>query len=387
MKKINIGVIGLQFGGEFAPIYREHPGVAEVVICDHDETYLHAYGDKFGFTHRARDHRELLADKSLDAVHVVTALGSHEPISVDALNAGKHCACTVPMALSLDGLRRVVAAAKHSGKNYMMMETAVFTHPCMFVKEMRDRGELGRIQFMRGTHFQDIENWPDYWKGLPPFWYATHAVAPMMFISGAKAKTIHCLGSGRLTESYKSQYANPFPIETGIIEFEAPDGHPLAAELARNLFNTANQYLEGFSIFGEKKSFVWEIDQERPYLFEVTGPGRRKSGVDITTTRYDAVDFSHRLPESIRRFTNEMVWLDPSDSRLRVPLQGGAHHGSHPHMVHEFVSSIIEGRKPLVNETIAAAWCAVGLCGHESAMNRGAPVPIPDFETCLTPPH
>ena len=376
--KINIGVVGLEFGGEFAPIFREHPNIGEVTVCDRNEKFLHAYADKFGFAKRTPDYRDLLADGSIDAVHVVTALESHEGISADALDAGKHCACTVPMALSINGLRRVVESAKRSGKNYMMMETAVFTHPCMFVKEMFDRGDMGRIQFMRGVHFQDIENWPDYWKGLPPFWYVTHAVGPLMFISGAKAKKIHALGSGRLTEAYQKQYGNPFPIETGIIEFEAADGFPLAGEIARSLFNTANQYLEGFTILGEKKSFEWSKGNEDPWMYEITGPGRRKSGVDITTTRYKEVDFSHRLPESIRRFANETVWLDPSDPRLCV-LQGGSHHGSHPHMVHEFVSSIIEGRKSIINETVAAEWCAIGICGHESAMNHGAAVLIPEF--------
>ena len=377
-RKITIGVVGLEFGGEFAPIYKEHPGVAEVAVCDRRADYLHAYAEKFGFTKRFTDYRDMLADDSIDAVHVVTGLDSHEDISVDVLNSGKHCACTVPMALSIDGLRRVVEAAKRSGKNYMMMETAVFTHPCMFVKDMHDRGEMGRVQFMRGVHFQDDENWPDYWKGLPPFWYATHAVAPLMFISGAKAKTIHCLGSGRLTEAYQKQYGNPFPIETGIIEFEAPDGYPLAGEIARTLFNTANQYVEGFTILGEKKSFDWGADDEPPRIYEITGPGRHKSGVDILTTRYEEADYSHRLPEPLRRFTRETIWLDPSNPRMF--LQGGAHHGSHPHMVHEFVSSILEGRKSAIHETVAADWCAIGICGHESAMNNGAAVRIPRFE-------
>jgi predicted dehydrogenase len=377
--KISVGVIGLEFGGEFAPIYREHPNVAEVAICDTREDYLHADGKKFGFAKRFANYRDMLDDASLDAIHVVTGLASHEQITVDALDAGKHCACTVPMALSLDGLRRVVDAAKRSAKNYMMMETAVYTRHCLFAKDMHDRGEMGRVQYMRGTHYQDDENWPDYWKGLPPLWYATHAVGPMMFISGAKAKTIHALGSGRLTEAYKKQYGNPFPIETGIIEFEAADGHPLTGEVARSLFNTAIQYRECFSIYGDKKSFEWNIEDETPYIFEITGPGGHKGGRQIATTRHEHADYSHRLPESIRRFTRELVWLDPSDPRTSVVMQGGAHHGSHPHMVHEFVSSIVEGRKSAINETVAANWCAVGICGHESAMNNGAGVAIPQF--------
>jgi hypothetical protein len=48
-------------------------------------------------------------------------------MSVAALEAGKHTACTVPMGTSIDELKRIIAAKKKSGKVYMMMETAVYT--------------------------------------------------------------------------------------------------------------------------------------------------------------------------------------------------------------------------------------------------------------------
>jgi hypothetical protein len=49
-----------------------------------------------------------------------------------------------------------VLALSNAGKNYMMMETAVYTREFLLAKEMRDNGELGRIQFLRGAHYQDI---------------------------------------------------------------------------------------------------------------------------------------------------------------------------------------------------------------------------------------
>ena len=48
----------------------------------------------------------------------------------------------------------------------MMMETVVYSREFLFVKELYDRGELGRIQFLRGSHQQDMEGWPGYWEGL-----------------------------------------------------------------------------------------------------------------------------------------------------------------------------------------------------------------------------
>lgn len=60
-------------------------------------------------------------------------------------------------------------------------------------------------------------------------------------------------------------------------------------------------------------------------------------------------------------------------------LQGGGHGGSHPHLVHEFVSSIVEGRKPTIDAVTAANWTASGICAHESAMRGGDAVEVPEF--------
>ena len=68
----------------------------------------------------------------------------------------------------------------NAGKNYMMMETAIYTREFLFVRELRDSGKLGRIQFMRGCHQQEMAGWPGYWEGLPPMHYATHAVSPCL---------------------------------------------------------------------------------------------------------------------------------------------------------------------------------------------------------------
>ena len=92
----------------------------------------------------------------------------HASQSIAALRAGKHVACTVPAATSVEECRQLVEAATSSGKNYMMMETAIYTREFLFIRELRDTGRLGRIQFMRGSHQQEMAGWPGYWEGLPP---------------------------------------------------------------------------------------------------------------------------------------------------------------------------------------------------------------------------
>ena len=74
----------------------------------------------------------------VDAVHINTPIPDHGPQSLAALRAGKHVACTVPMATTLDECRAIVEAQRASGKLYMMMETVVYSREFLFVKELYD---------------------------------------------------------------------------------------------------------------------------------------------------------------------------------------------------------------------------------------------------------
>lgn len=96
-KKVRVAVVGLQFGGQIAPIYRLHPNVEYVGICDTDEILLNVYGNKFNFERRFNNIYEILSTDEYDAVYILTPIHSHAGLSIDVLNSGKHCACTVPM--------------------------------------------------------------------------------------------------------------------------------------------------------------------------------------------------------------------------------------------------------------------------------------------------
>ena len=153
--------------------------------------------ERYEFADVFRDVAEVVRS-DYDAVHLVSGIPDHAPQALAMLNAGKHCACTVPMATTLDDLHAIVAAEKRTGLTYMMMETAAYTYQCLYTEELIQRGEVGRIQLLRGAHYQDMENWPPYWLGLPPMHYATHAVAPLLKLANTRATRVHCFGSGSM---------------------------------------------------------------------------------------------------------------------------------------------------------------------------------------------
>jgi len=379
MKKIHVGLIGLGFGAEFVPIYLHHPMVKEVTLCDPNTNIVTSVGDRFQISSRTTDLDDILNNADIDAVHLVTPIPYHAQQTIAVLKSGKHCACTVPMATTIDDLFAIVAAQRDSGKIYMGMETAVYTRRFLYAQEMVKNGEIGRIQFLRGAHYQDMENWPSYWMGLPPMYYATHAISPVLALANTQAKSVHCFGSGVMRPELHQQYNNPFPIETAI--FELDHETPLSAEITRSLFHTARGYMESFSVYGEKATFEWEqIEGENPIVFRMNSAmdDSQARGNKITVEHVDVPDRQDLLPSEIARFTQRGVY-DESNPHLSF-MQGGGHDGSHPHLVHEFVSSIIEERQPMADIITTASWNAAGICAHESAMNGGKRIDIPKFD-------
>jgi len=374
MNKIRIALVGLGFGAEFVPIYLDHPNVASVAICDQDPQRLQAAGDRFGIKQRFTDVRQVIDSDQFDAVHLVTGIPDHAWQAAAVLNSGKHCACTVPMATSLVDLQAIVAAQKSTGKNYMMMETAVYTRQFLYARALKDNGEFGRIQFLRGAHYQDMERWPAYWAGLPPMWYATHAVSPLLAIAGTRAVKVHCFGSGELRPELRQPYGNPWPVETAIFQLEIPH---LAAEVTRSLFHCARPYMESFTLYGENACYEWQMEDEAPVLFRVSpvSPGTVRM---VSTEHPEPPDQTEGLPPAIRKYTRRFVYSN-AETHLSFE-QGGGHHGSHPHLVHEFISSIFEERQPAIDAQTAANWTAAGICAHQSAMQGGAEIELPCFD-------
>ncbi len=115
-----VAIIGLGFGAEFIPIYQRHPNAELVAICQRNPKTLNTVGDKFGIDERFTDFDALLADPDIDAVHINTPIPDHAKHTLKALRAGKHVACTVPMATSEEDCKAIVDACRESGLKYMM---------------------------------------------------------------------------------------------------------------------------------------------------------------------------------------------------------------------------------------------------------------------------
>lgn len=368
MSKLNVGIVGLGFGKEFIRIYQNHPNVDKVAICTRNPNTLREAGEEFGIEEALRfgSIDEMIACDALDAIHIVTPIAEHAPQSLKCLNAGKHTACTVPMATTVEECKAIVEASQANHRSYMMMETAVYTREYLYVKNLVDSGKLGRVQFVRGSHMQNmgLEGWPEYWLGLPPFHYGTHAIAPLTCVIDKDIASVICHGSGRISPELAAHYGSPFAVETCTMTFR---DSVVRGETTRALYETVRQYRESFDIYGDKMAFEWDqIEDEGGCLFEGGESARRIHAPDVVAT----------LPESIQPFTKREQIVDVNHVSF---IQGAGHGGSHPHLVHEFVSAILEGRSPAIDAVRSANITCAGICAHNSAMQGGQRVALPEF--------
>ena len=365
-KQVNVAIIGLGFGAEFIPIYQKHAKANMYAICRRNEAELNKIGDAAGIEKRYTKYEDVLADSSVDFVHINSPIGDHARMSLEALQAGKHVMCTVPMATTVEECQQIVDMVQKTGLKYMMAETVVYSREFLFIKDLYDKGELGKIQYMAASHPQDMEGWPEYWERMIPMHYATHVVSPVLGLVNGRAEYVSCFGSGTINERLAEKSGNPFAVESCHIKIKDSD---IAAHIWRFLFDTARQYRESFDVYGAKKSFEWSLVEGEEHVLHTA-----KKPEPQIPERVTVPDFAHLLPQEIRQFTSAVT-----DEEHLSFIQGAGHGGSHPHLANEFVSALVEDRDPWPNAVQSANWTCVGICAHQSAQKGGEIVRLPEF--------
>lgn len=370
-KKINIAIIGLGFGAEFIPIYQKHAQANMYAICQRTESALNEIGDKYGVEKRYTDYDELLKDPEIDAVHINSPIPNHAEQSIAALKAGKHVACTVPMATSVEDCLEIIRLVNETGLKYMMMETVVYSREFLFMKKLYDDGELGKLQFLQASHQQDMDGWPGYWPGLPPMYYATHCVGPVLGLPKKDAEYVSCFPSGTIREEMHHHYNSPFAIETTHIKMRDSD---LSARIIRSLFDVSRQYRESIDVYGVKKSVEWPLIEGEPLVVHTA----KKPEPEIPE-KVECPDFGHLLPDEVAPFTLGGVYgSDDGDEEHLSFTQGAGHGGSHPHLAHEFIDALVNDRDPWPNAKQSANWTCTGILAHDSALKGGELVRLPE---------
>ena len=187
MEKVRIGIIGCGgiAHGKHLPSLAKVPEAEMVAFCDivEERAVKAAKEDGTPDAKCYTDYKELLARKDIDVVHVLTPNRQHSFITVDALEAGKHVMCEKPMAINSAEAKKMLDAAKRTGKKLTIGYQNRFKQDTMYLKKMVENGDLGEIYYAKALAvrrrgvptwgvFLDAENQ----GGGPLIDIATHAL-------------------------------------------------------------------------------------------------------------------------------------------------------------------------------------------------------------------
>ncbi|MBP3387165.1 MAG: Gfo/Idh/MocA family oxidoreductase [Clostridia bacterium] len=163
--KVRVGIIGCGgiANGKHLPALKQVADVEMVAFCDliieKAEKAAKTYGTPDAKVYT--DYKELLEDKTIDVVHVLTPNRSHSFITVDALESGKHVMCEKPMAINSEEAKKMLDAAKRTGKTLTIGYQNRQRADSLFVKNEVAAGTLGDIYYAKATALRrrEVPTW------------------------------------------------------------------------------------------------------------------------------------------------------------------------------------------------------------------------------------
>lgn len=340
-RKVRVGIAGFgvcQFGAAFG--FQNHPNVEVVAVSDliPDRCAGLAQACRCEKTYPSLE--EMVKDDRIEAIFVATDAPSHARHVLEVLKHGKHVAHAVPAVWgSLEDADLLFEKVKSSGLNYMMFETSVYHDDCYAMRELYKAGELGHLIYSEGEYYHymptPIPSYKEWRVGLPPMWYPTHATGYYVGVTGGSFSQVSCMGIPSAIPHLipsGNAYKNFFGTEIG-------------------LFRTNEGGMARMAI-------SWDTPGDGGEM------GRIRA---VKGTYYSKYNGLTSLPEIKKPL------LPPG-------IEAGGHGGSHGYLTHEFIMSIIENRKPLVDIAWALNMTVAGVVAHQSALKDGELLKIPQYE-------
>ncbi|EEF62975.1 Gfo/Idh/MocA family protein [Pedosphaera parvula] len=341
-RKIRVGIVGYgvcQFGAAFG--FQNHPNVEIVAVSDllPDRCTNLAKACRCAKTYPSLE--ELVKDDKIEAVFVATDAPSHVKHCVEVLKHGKHVASAVPAAFgSLEEADQLFHAVKDSGRKYMMFETSCFHEDLYAMRQLYNAGALGKLLYSEGEYYhymeEPIASYNEWRVGLPPQWYPTHSNAYYNCITGGSFTEVSCVGTPSLVKHLmpsNNRYKNSFGTEVAL--FRTSEGGTSRMAVS---WDTPGSGGEMGRVRGQKGSYYGKYE-----------------GLEKT------------LPDLKR-------------PPLPPGVSPGSHGGSHGYLMNEFVTAILQDRKPLVDIVMALNLTVPGIIAHQSALKDGELLKIAQYK-------
>ena len=344
-RKIRVGLAGYgvcKFSTAFS--FQNHPNVEVVAVTDIVPDKCAALASKVGCKKTYPSAEEMIKDDTIEAIFIATDAPSHARLCIEGLKRGKHMASAVPAVFgSLEDADKLFEAVKSTGGKYMMFETSYFHADVYASRQIYNAGGFGKLVYSEGEYFhympEPLDSYKGWRIGLPPQWYPTHSNAYYVGVTGGSFTEVCCMGLPSVCDHLKpanNQFKNPFGTEIAL--FRTSEGGMSRMGVS---WDTPENGGEKGRVRGQKGSFS---DNGKGYL------GLEKN-----------------LP-------------DTKKPPLPPGVDPGGHGGSHGYLMNEFILSILENRKPLVDVAQALNMTVAGIVAHQSALKDGELLKVPQYK-------
>lgn len=392
-RKLTIAIIGCgDFAKNFVKLFKMHPFVEKVYVCDKIRSKAEGYGKQF----RAEivdTFEEVLKRRDINAVAIFAQRHLHGPLVMEALKAGKHVYSAVPMASEVEECEKIIELVKHTGLTYMMGETCYYFPSSIYCRKTFKKGIFGKFVYGESQYHHDISHFPsDFLKdrrstGVPPFYYPTHSTAMILAAADSFVKKVAAFGYvdeehdgifERGVNQWDNVYSNAFSLmllDNG--------GTARVNECRRIGYKAPSSYLSAF--YGTKGAYQFNNAQ---HLLTV----KTKEGVRLTDVS-DLVNpeemTKHKAEPDFREKVANHIWqgdcFSPQQEEdiRRLPdsyrgLENG-HMASHQFLIDDFCTAAYSGKQPILNAWKAARYTIPGLIAHQSVCRGGETMEVPDF--------
>jgi predicted dehydrogenase len=200
LRDIRAAVVGIGFIGvvHVDALRRLGVRVAGVVGSDPQRAAAKAHAE--GLPEPYPSFEAMLADETVDVVHLATPNHLHHPQTVAALAAGKHVVCEKPLAMTSAQTAELLALASASGRVHAVNFNQRFYPQNLEARELVRAGELGAVRLLSGGYLQDwlLHDTDWSWRLLPEYGGALRAVGDIgshwldlaSFLSGARVEAV-----------------------------------------------------------------------------------------------------------------------------------------------------------------------------------------------------
>jgi predicted dehydrogenase len=404
---IKLGLVGLgKFGSAFADLFKSHPLVDKIALCDMEPDRVKKFAEDPFFQDKfdPKDAYFSLDDicrSDVDALVVITQHWMHAPQCVQAMEAGKHVYSAVPVISlpsgdeMLEWCDKLVNTSLKTGAYYMLGETSYYRPQTQFCRKMAEAGKFGDFVYAEGEYCHDLDNGSNLRKVMEhrtatnsgkdwaeivnnykkngifngPMHYPTHSVAGPVTIMKAHAEKVTAYGwRNRTNDPFFKEWGYEFSNEFAL--FKMSNGATVRIAETREAAGKLGNSEETFRIMGTLGSYsenVWS---------EAKREGELKDRYSSKEISYDQM-FDKLPPEVEAAFKKAMN--KTADNIQDLEFVPAGHGGSHPYLVNEFVDAIANNRMPAINAWEAARYMAMGVMAHKSAQKDGETLNVPDW--------